>query len=83
MFLLQSSNLTTAGPKYANILEGQGKDLKTVCMKVIRVLKGEMNKSSDEIEEYTIDQEEMKKTAHDLKIKIEPINNTKLKGFWK
>lgn len=43
--LLQSSNPTTEGPKYANIPEAQGKVLKTVCMSKIKVLKKGMNTS--------------------------------------
>ena len=44
MSSLQLSSPTTAGPNYSNIADTQEKDLKTNCMKMIEVLKEEMDK---------------------------------------
>lgn len=40
---LEPSYPTAAGPEYSNISEAEEKDLKTTCMKVIEVLKEEIN----------------------------------------
>ena len=48
---LQPSYLIITGPKYSNLAED--KDFKTVWMKMIEVLKEEMNKSLKEIQKST------------------------------
>ena len=51
MFSIEPSCPTTAGPEYPSITEAQEKDLKTNYMKIIEVLKEEMDKSFNEIQD--------------------------------
>lgn len=55
----EPSYSTTAGFKYFNTAEAQGKDPKTNLMKVIEVLKEEINKSLTESQENTKKLEEI------------------------
>lgn len=50
MFSIEPSYPTRAGPEYSSIAETQGKNLKTNYLKMIEVLKEEMNKSFNEIQ---------------------------------
>ena len=81
---------TTAGPEYSNTAATQENDLNTNFMKMIEVLKEEMNKPLKESQENTNNQrklintfkkeqnswKEINKTVQDLKMETEAIKKS-------
>jgi hypothetical protein len=53
MSLLESSNPTTAGSENSNVAEAQEKDLKTAFLNILELLKEEMSRYPQEIDENT------------------------------
>ena len=81
MSLLESSNPTTAGSENSNVAEAQEKDLKTAFLNILELLKEEMSRYPQEIDENTKKQwEEMNQTVQDLKVEIEPTKKTHTEG---